>query len=86
MAESGFPNFEAVAWGGIVAPKGTPDAIIKRMNEAIGLALKTPEVERANATMSLNPLASSPEAFTAFIATETKRWAEIVKVSGARAE
>ncbi|MGV2865440.1 Bug family tripartite tricarboxylate transporter substrate binding protein [Achromobacter sp. AGC39] len=86
MAESGFPNFEAVAWGGIVAPRGTPQAIINRMNEAIGQALKTPEVVQANAAMSLNPISSTPEAFTAFIAAETKRWAETVKVSGARAE
>jgi tripartite-type tricarboxylate transporter receptor subunit TctC len=86
MAESGFPNFEAVAWGGIVAPKGTPDAIVGRMNEAIGLALKTPQVDQANAAMSLNPISSTPEEFAAFIAAETKRWAETVKVSGARAE
>ena len=86
MAESGFPGFEAVAWGGIIAPAGTPPAIVQRMNAAIAEALKSPEVVRANATMALNPLASSPQEFTAFIAKESGKWARIVKSSGAKPE
>jgi tripartite-type tricarboxylate transporter receptor subunit TctC len=86
MAESGFPGFEAVAWGGIIAPAGTPPAIVQRMNAAIAEALKSPEVVRANATMALNPLASSPQEFTAFIAKESDKWARIVKASGAKPE
>ena len=86
MAESGFPGFEAVAWGGIVAPAGTPAAIIQRTNAAIAEALKSPEVVRANATMALNPLASSPQDFSAFIAKESVKWARMVKQSGAKPE
>jgi tripartite-type tricarboxylate transporter receptor subunit TctC len=86
MAESGFPGFEAVAWGGIIAPAGTPAAIVQRMNAAIAEALKSPEVVRANQTMALNSLASSPQEFTAFIAKESGKWARIVKASGAKPE
>ena len=86
MAESGFPGFEAVAWGGIIAPAGTPTPIIQRLNSAIAEALKSPEVVRANATMALNPLASSPQDFAAFIAKESIKWGQIVKMSGAKAE
>jgi tripartite-type tricarboxylate transporter receptor subunit TctC len=86
MAESGFPGFEAVAWGGIVAPAGTPPAVVQRMNAAIAEALKSPEVVRANATMALNPLASSPQEFTAFIGKESVKWARLVKASGAKPE
>ncbi len=86
MAESGFPGFEAVAWGGIVAPAGTPPAIVQRTNAAIAEALKSPEVVRANETMALNPLASSPQDFSAFIAKESVKWARIVKQSGAKPE
>ncbi len=86
LAESGFPGFEAVAWGGIVAPKGTPQEIVTRMNEAIALALKSPAVEQANATMSLHAITATPQQFTAFIASENEKWARIVKASGARAE
>lgn len=86
MAESGFPGFEAVAWGGIIAPAGTPPAIVQRLNAAIAEALKSPEVVRANQTMALNPLASSPKEFNAFIAKESVKWAQIVKTSGAKPE
>lgn len=86
MAESGFPGFEAVAWGGIIAPAGTPPAIVQRLNVAIAEALKSPEVVRANQTMALNPLASSTQEFSAFIAKESVKWARIVKTSGAKPE
>lgn len=86
MAESGFPNFEAVAWGGVIAPAGTPQPIIQRVNAAIAETLKSPEVVRANAAMSLNPLASSPQEFAAFITKESAKWAEMVRTSGAKAQ
>jgi len=84
MAEAGFPGFSAVAWGGIVAPKGTPDEIVQRMNQAVAQALKTPEVVQANTTMALNPRTSSPREFAAFVAEETAKWAELVRISGAK--
>jgi tripartite-type tricarboxylate transporter receptor subunit TctC len=84
MAESGFPGFSAVAWGGIVAPKGTPDDIVQRMNEAVAQALKTPQVVQSNTTMALNPRSSSPREFAAFVEDETAKWAELVRISGAK--
>ncbi len=86
MAESGFPGFQAVAWGGVIAPKGTPQVIIQRMNAAIAEALKDPDIVRANAAMSLNPLASTPQEFQSFIAQESLKWSELVRVSGAKAQ
>ena len=85
MAESGMPSFEAVAWGGIIAPAGTPGPVILRMNAAIAEAMKAPEVVRNNATMSLGPLVSSPEAFKAFIGRESAKWSDRVRRSGAKA-
>jgi tripartite-type tricarboxylate transporter receptor subunit TctC len=84
MAESGFPGFQAVAWGGVIAPKGTPQPIIQRMNAAIAETLKSPEIVKANAAMSLNPLASTPQEFQAFINKESVKWGEMVRVSGAK--
>jgi tripartite-type tricarboxylate transporter receptor subunit TctC len=84
MAESGFPGFSAVAWGGIVAPKGTPDDIVQRMNQAVAQALKTPQVVQSNTTMALNPRSSSPREFAAFVEDETAKWAELVRISGAK--
>ena len=84
MGESGFPGFQAVAWGGVVAPKGTPQPVIQRMNDAIAETLKSPEVVRANAAMSLNPLPSTPQEFQAFITQESAKWTELVRLSGAK--
>ena len=84
MAESGFPGFEAVAWGGIIAPAGTAKPVIQRLNAAIAESLKSPEVVRINATMSLNPIPSTPEYFADYITKETSKWAEMVRLSGAK--
>lgn len=86
MAESGFPGFEAVAWGGIIAPAGTPKPIIQRLNAAIAESLKNPEVVRINASMALNPIPSTPENFANHIKKETSKWAELVRISGAKAK
>jgi tripartite-type tricarboxylate transporter receptor subunit TctC len=86
MTELGFPGIQLVAWGGVLAPKGTPPAVIQRMNAAINEALKSPEVVQINATMSLNPLASSPQEFASFTAKESAKWTELVRISGAKAQ
>ena len=85
LAESGFPGFEAVAWGGVIAPAGTPKPIIAKMNAAIAQALKNPDVVKVNEAMSLRVIPSTPEQFTAYIASETDKWAKLVKASGAKA-
>jgi tripartite-type tricarboxylate transporter receptor subunit TctC len=86
MAESGFPGFNVLAWGGIVAPKGVSAAIVDQMNKAMAQALKSPEVVQVNATMSLNPISSTPQEFSKFIASEKVKWSELVRVSGAKAQ
>lgn len=85
MAESGFPGIQAVAWGGVIAPKGIPPDVIQKMNAAIAETLKSPEVVQANAAMSLNPLASTPENFSRFIVQESNKWSDLVRISGAKA-
>lgn len=84
MAESGFPGFEAVAWGGVVAPAGLPAPILERMNAVIAEAMKSPDIVRANAAMALNPLVSTPQEFSSFVAKETAKWSELVRISGAK--
>lgn len=86
MAESGFPGFDVLAWGGIVAPKGVPTVIVDQMNKAMAQALKSPEVVQVNATMSLNPISSTPQEFSKFIASEKLKWLELVRISGVKAQ
>ena len=82
IAESGFPEFEADQWYGLVAPAGTPAAVIKRLNEVANAGLKNPDVVRSLTTEGAVALGGSPEAFAKLIAREIPRWREVVKASG----
>jgi len=87
LAESGLPGFELIAWQGLVAPAGTPRAIVDQLAGQIGRLLADPATRDKFTAMALEPLAgSTPDGFAAFIRTELDRWATIVKNSGAEPE
>ena len=79
MAEAGFTNFEAVAWFGMLAPAGTPQTIIDRLNKEIVAILNTPEIKERLAAMGATVVADKPDEFARFISTEINKWALIVK-------
>ncbi len=81
VAESGVPGFETSQWYGILAPAGTPDAIVRKLSAEINRILKSPDViERMTADGS-EPHGSTPEEFAKFIASEQKRWGQVVKTA-----
>jgi tripartite-type tricarboxylate transporter receptor subunit TctC len=89
LDESGLPGFSVTAWVAVVAPKGTPNEIVQKLNLEIGRALKEPEFARQLSTMGIDPLGSTPGEFAAFLRTEIPRWRQIVqdaevKVEGVR--
>jgi len=86
MAESGLPALRAVTWNGLVAPTGTPDVIVARLNAAINEALKSPEIRATLAKFGSEPLGGTPQEFAAFVAEESKKWSEIIRVSGVKIE
>jgi len=86
VAESGLPGYEAVLHYGIVAPAGTPQPIIAKLNAALRQAVASPEVHEKIAADGAEPLASTPEEYAADIDREEAKWAAIVKRSGAKAE
>ena len=79
VAEQGVPGFESVAWWGVVAPAGTPPAIIARMNEELVKALKTPEVAEKLSAQGMEIVGSKPEVLQSFVQSEITRWAKVVK-------
>ena len=85
-AEAGFPRFVATGWQGIVAPAGTPAAIVARLNGDIGRALNNPEFRDKLIAQGSDPAPGTPEQFGAFIKSEIAKWAEVVRVSGAKLE
>ncbi len=80
------PGLQAVAWQGLFAPAGTPDAVLDRLEREVTFILKQPDVVSYLAEGGTTAVASSRSDFATFVKSETARWAEIVKLSGARSD
>ncbi len=85
MAEAGVPGFEMSSWQAVYAPKGTPKAVVQRLNAEITKALKLPDVQaKLHDQLGMDIVASTPEVLAAHMAREIPRWAELVRKSGAQ--
>jgi tripartite-type tricarboxylate transporter receptor subunit TctC len=82
--ESGYKGFDARTWFGVVAPAGTPPAIVAELNAEINKVLAMPEVRKKITVEGGDVMGGSPEQFGALIKTEIPRWGKVVKDSGAR--
>jgi tripartite-type tricarboxylate transporter receptor subunit TctC len=87
LAESGLAGFELVAWQGVVAPAGTPRAVVERLATEIGNFVGDDAARGQFAALAIEPLPrSTPESFAAYIKSEGDRWATIVKAAGIEPE
>ena len=86
MAEQGWPDFDVRGWFGVVAPAGTPKAIVDKYNVTIKAMLARDDTQARLLNMGLDSLSSTPEEFGAFIKSEVVKWAPVVKASGARVD
>jgi tripartite-type tricarboxylate transporter receptor subunit TctC len=86
MKEAGFPDTEASAWFGVVAPAKTSPAVVQELNRAINEALKKPELVEKLRNIGAVPMPGSPEVFAKFIADERARWNPLVKQLGVKAD
>ena len=84
MSEAGVPGYEAVIWLGLIAPKGTPPAIVNRLNAEISRIESRPEVRAEWEKQGAIPMVMTPEAFGRYIADDIVKWERVVKISGAR--
>jgi tripartite-type tricarboxylate transporter receptor subunit TctC len=82
LAELGYPQLTVSNWLGLVAPKGTPPAVIRKLNEAYNKALAAPAMRDKIAGPGNVVGGGSPEEFGAFIAAEAKRWSALIKAKG----
>lgn len=86
MDEQGYPGWETGPWFGFFVRAGTPEAILRRLNEETVKALKAPQVAEKLSGLGANVVGNSPAEFTAFIRTESARWGKVVRDAGIRAD
>jgi tripartite-type tricarboxylate transporter receptor subunit TctC len=86
IAESGLRDYKADVWWGVLAPAGTPRPVVDVLNAAIRKALDSPDLKERMLAIGAEPAGNTPEEFAVDIAAGVKKWAEVVKKSGAKAE
>jgi tripartite-type tricarboxylate transporter receptor subunit TctC len=86
IAESGFPGFEASSWFGVLAPARTPRPVIARLHADIVKSLQQPEVRQRLENVGFEIVGGTPDEFAGYIQSEIRKWAKVVKASGAKPE
>jgi tripartite-type tricarboxylate transporter receptor subunit TctC len=84
FAEAGVPGYESIGWFGMVAPAGTPAAIVDRLHAETVAALRDPEIMRRAVAAGAEPLTDTPQEFAAFIRSESRKWAQVIKAANVR--
>jgi tripartite-type tricarboxylate transporter receptor subunit TctC len=86
MKEAGVSGVEVTVWYGVLAPAATPRDIVNRLAEAIARAARSPDMQQKLQDLGAEPVGNKPEEFSKLLREEVVRWAEVVKVSGAKAD
>jgi tripartite-type tricarboxylate transporter receptor subunit TctC len=86
LAETGFTDFPGAPWAGLMAPSGTPEPIVAKLNAVTNDILRTPQVQASLGRLNVLPRPGSQADFAAFVSRETPVWTEMVRASGATAE
>lgn len=86
VAEAGVPGYEATIWLGFMAPTGTPQAVLAKLNAEIGRVVSRADVKAEWAKQGATPMVMSIPEFTQYLRDDIEKWARIVKISGAKAD
>ena len=86
IAEAGVPGYEASSWFGLVAPAGTPPAVVQKLQQTLSKSLAAPDVREKLLGQGADPVGNTPEAFAQYIQDEIAKWAKVVRASGARVD
>jgi tripartite-type tricarboxylate transporter receptor subunit TctC len=86
VEESGVPGYEATIWLGLMAPKGTPAAVVNRLNDAVSKIVSQPEVHQAWARQGAVPLVMNPQVFDKYVRDDVAKWAKVIKSANIKAD
>jgi tripartite-type tricarboxylate transporter receptor subunit TctC len=86
VAEQGLAGFDASSWYGLVAPAKTPEPVLAKLREEVAKALKAPDMVARIHELGSEPGTVSGKDFAAFLAAETRKWADVIRTSGAKAD
>jgi len=82
IGESGVPGYETTIWLGLMAPKGTPDAVVSKLNAEVNKFLALPATKDAWAKQGAEPMIMSPAEFDAYLKKDIKKWADVIQSQG----
>ena len=81
-----MPGYESTIWLGLMAPKGTPKAVVDRLNEVVSKIVSQPDVKQLWAKQGALPLVMTPEAFDRYARDDVVKWAKVIKTAGIKAD
>ena len=84
MSEAGVPGYDAVIWLGVMAPKGTPPAIVNKLNGQIAKVVNRPDTREEWAKQGASAMTMSPDEFSKYVVGDIAKWEKVIKVSGAK--
>jgi tripartite-type tricarboxylate transporter receptor subunit TctC len=86
VAEAGLRDFEVTTWYGILAPAGTPQSVVRRLNAELVKIMHAPEMKEKLTATGTEPLTSTPEEFAAYIKREIAKWGDVIRKAGVKAD
>jgi len=86
VAEAGVPGYEITAWGGYMAPAGTPGPIVARLNAELNRVVASPAIRERWLALGIEPVGGTPERFAGHVRTETAKWTDVIKRAGIKGD
>ena len=86
VAEAGVPGYEITAWGGYMAPAGTPGPFVARLNAELNRVVASPAIRERWLALGIEPVGGTPERFAEHVRTETAKWTDVIKRAGIKGD
>ena len=86
LSEAGLPGYDAKIWVGLMAPKGTPKAVVDKLNDAVTKVASSAEVKAQWGKQGAAPILLTAEAFDKYIKDDIDKWAKVIKTAGIKAD